>query len=429
LNQWLTDLENRRPEHDMLLGTDRMKKVLPAVIGTKKIAKKIITITGTNGKGSTVALLEQMLKETGVRYGTTTSPHMFKINERICINGHCASDATICAAFEKIEQKRGDVFLSYFEFIAMTAFDIFAQYDLDVAVLEIGLGGRLDAINAIDPDIAIITTVDLDHQSSLGDTIEQIAAEKAGIYRPGIPALYGDTPIPQSVSKKVQETGAQAFFRNQEFMIKENKDSWIFQGKDYSDNAITLENLPKPSLAFTSAICMVQTALLLGPFVNYQHIIAGLQKTKLFGRNFCKTVTTPTNATVNIRFDIAHNPQAARNFAGILSELPVKGQRIALFAMAQEKDFKQTLEPLIAHFDQWHVATIAYKPRALKGQYIYDWLKNQVSSVICHDTLPEAASVIISQLKTGDELVVFGSHYTVSETFNILCDEAAVAPA
>lgn len=422
LDQWLSNLENRRPEHDMLLGTDRVQKVLPSITGGKRIAKKIITIAGTNGKGSTVALLDHMLKETGVRYGTTVSPHMFKINERICVNGQPVSDEAICAAFEKIEEKRGSVFLSYFEFIAMATFEIFTHHDLDVAVLEVGLGGRLDAMNVIDPDIAIITTIDLDHQKWLGNTIEEIAAEKAGIYRHGMPAIYGDTPVPESVKKKVQEVEAQKLFRNQDFFIRENTDTWAFQGKDYAGNTVVLNNLPKPALALTSAVCMVQSALLLGSFVKYRHITEGIRKATLFGRNFCKIVTTPANATVTLRFDVAHNPQAAINFAKILAQSPVQGQRVALVAMLQGKDFEQTLKPLIPCFKQWHVSTVAYKPRALKGKQLYDWLKSRVPKVTCHKTLSEAALTIMNQLKTGDELVIFGSHHTVAETFNALCN-------
>lgn len=417
LDEWLSKLEKRLPEYRMLLGTKRISSVFFRLIGDKKVANKVITVAGTNGKGSTVAFLEHILQSSGLSFGATCSPHLFQYNERIRVNGKPVSDEVICASFSRIEEMRGDTFLSFFEFSALAAFDIFSQLSLDVVVLEIGLGGRLDAMNIIDPDVAVITTVDFDHQQWLGDTIEEIAAEKAGIFRSGKPAIYGESNVPESVRMAAKELGLPLFVRDQQFQAIEEEDSWVFRGVSSSRDTVVLKDLPKTHLPFTSAVCAVQSVSLLGLDIVPEHIRAGLSSAWLYGRNHCLQIANIQGEVVTVRFDVAHNPQAGNNLSNILKSEICRGRRIAFVAMLAEKDFRGTLMPLKGCFDVWHVASVAYTPRALDGVILQQWLADQGIKAQCHPTINHAVVDIFNGLKSGDELVVFGSFHTVEEVF------------
>ena len=420
LDQWLARLENRRPEHMVLPGLERMQAVLPRVLKDKPLARKVINVAGTNGKGSTVAFLEKIFHSAGIRYGATTSPHLVRYNERIAIDGKPVTDELLCTSFERIEALRGDTFLSYFEFGALAALDILSQFDLDIVILETGMGGRLDAMNVIDPDISVITTIGLDHQQWLGDTIEAIAAEKAGILREKRPAIYGETPVPESIRQKASALQCLRLFRDEDFFIHRHENSWDFQGMDFHNQSVEFQNLPLPELPLTSCVCAVQAALMTGIDLSQKDFINGITKATLPGRNQCIPVTTKKRQEVSVRLDVAHNPQAALYLATRLAEQPCRGRRIALVAILDDKDIRGILHPLVDAFDAWHVSTVTYELRAFDGHVLERYLRDTGINATCHKSIAHALSMLLDTLESGDELVVFGSFYTVREALEVL---------
>ncbi|TNF36330.1 MAG: bifunctional tetrahydrofolate synthase/dihydrofolate synthase, partial [Gammaproteobacteria bacterium] len=227
LDHWLSLLETRHPSV-IELGLDRIASVLQRM-ALPRLATHIITVAGTNGKGSTVACINALLVAQGMRTGVYTSPHLVRFNERIVIDGQPVDDDTLCAAFERIESVRGGISLTYFEFTTLAAFAVFADAALDAVVLEVGLGGRLDAVNAVDADIAVVTRIALDHQDWLGDSLEQIAAEKAGVMRAGKPAVIGQPAPPQSLREAAVALGAPWYGRGEQFDLVATAQGWEWQ--------------------------------------------------------------------------------------------------------------------------------------------------------------------------------------------------------
>ncbi|HBX99358.1 MAG TPA: bifunctional folylpolyglutamate synthase/dihydrofolate synthase, partial [Gammaproteobacteria bacterium] len=234
LDSWLQRIISLHPE-EIELGLDRIQAVANRM-GLTKLANKVVTVAGTNGKGSCVACLQAVLESAGYRSGAYTSPHLHRFNERICVGGKSVSDRSLCDAFLAVEQQRKGVSLSYFEFGTLAALWLFNEKDLDVVILEVGLGGRLDAVNIIDPDVAVITNISLDHQSWLGNDLESIAAEKAGIIRRETPLVYGDSVPCKSILEKARALDAPVYrLDNECFGVKaQNEDTWTFTGPNLS---------------------------------------------------------------------------------------------------------------------------------------------------------------------------------------------------
>ena len=228
VSDWLNWLENTRPEQDIDLGLDRIRAV-GAELDLLSPAPLVITVAGTNGKGSTIALLEAILKEAGYSVGAFTSPHFFQFNERIRINGEEVSDDFLCDAFATIDSGRGQTWLTYFEFATLAAVHCFQKAKVDIALMEVGLGGRLDATNAINPNISVITTVDLDHQDWLGYSIEAIAKEKAGIMRSEQPAIFGDSNIPKAIIEQSLRLDVPLYRSGVEYQWREYNEGWIME--------------------------------------------------------------------------------------------------------------------------------------------------------------------------------------------------------
>lgn len=303
------------------------------------LAKTVMTVAGTNGKGSCVATIDGILREAGYRVGTYTSPHLIDYNERICLNGHPVSDEAICAAFEKIELARGDISLSYFEFGTLAALVILSEAELDVVVLEVGLGGRLDAVNLIDADIAVVTSIALDHQDWLGSDLNQIAAEKAAIGREGRPLICGDEKPVLGLLETAKKIGAQLFLN----------------GRDFS---FTQFGIPKPTtLPPESVACALQAVNLFDPSVSESIMRKGLNQTQIRGRYQHIDI-----ANTNVILDVAHNPQAAGLLAERLSSLP--GNIIAVVGVMADKDIQAILEPMVPLVKVWHVCDIPSQGRA-----------------------------------------------------------------
>ena len=432
LSTWLAALEERQPEHCMVFGEkalDNFRSVVKDIIGSDVIAKKVITVAGTNGKGSTVAFLENILKNTGLRYGATYSPHLMSYGERIRINGQNAADEEICEAFNQIEKVRSGRHVSFFEFTALAAFYLFAKSNLDIAILEIGMGGRLDAMNVMDPDIAVITTIGLDHQEYLGDTIEKIAYEKAGIIRANKPVIYGDYLVPKSIVFRANALNAIKFFRGEQFHIKGDERCWEFTGKQQDLKSVHLE-MQKTQLPLTSAACAVQTALLLKcDQISHSDIIQGIESTELAGRNQIFSVSISPKKKITVRCDVAHNAQAVHYLTKLLGMHPCKGRRVALVCMLQGKDVKSALSQAIhGIFDCWYISTVSYKQRALPGSCVTAVLNAlEEKNVFCFATIPETLDILFGVLNDDDELVVFGSFYTVSEVCTFLRTRVEIA--
>ncbi|MBE8215922.1 MAG: bifunctional folylpolyglutamate synthase/dihydrofolate synthase [Endozoicomonadaceae bacterium] len=417
LDLWFAYLTSRQSTDTINLGLERIACCLIDVIGHQKLAKTIITIAGTNGKGSTVAYLESILKHTDLTYASTTSPHLYQYNERICFQGVPVSDDKLADTFNFLDTLNSAKKLTFFEWMFAAACYLFIQTPLDVVILEVGLGGRLDAINAIDPDISVITTVDLDHIEYLGSTIELIAKEKAGIMRKGKPIIYGDSMIPNSILEHAYQVGAIPFFRGIQCQVKEYEHDWDFQGLQVNQQDYYLKSLPKPQLPLTSAFCALQAALLIGhPGITRDHLVDAVKNAQLSGRNELLPYCTDRQKKVTILLDVAHNPQSGRYLAQKIINTPCSGRRFALIAMLNTKDFENTLSPFFNIFDQWCISSIQnHQKNTLNGKIIASWLIQKNQAVLYYNNIKIAAVFILNHMEHDDQLVVFGSFYTIHE--------------
>ncbi len=352
LPEWLAWIETLHPRR-MELGLERVHAVLERM-GLRRAPFAAITVTGTNGKGSTTAFCEAMLRAGGYRVGCYTSPHLVRYNERIAVGGAPVSDEALVGAFEAVERARGEIPLTYFEFGTLAAFELFRQADVEVAVLEVGLGGRLDAVNGIDPEAAILTTVDLDHTRWLGATREAIGREKAGIFRAGRPAVVGDLDPPASVLREAERLGARLYRRGRDFTAEPLEGGWTWRGP-----AGVRAGLPRPALygphQLANAACAIMALESLAerfPLGTAQ-IREGLLAVSLPGR-FQIVSSRP-----QVVLDVAHNAQAVRTLAECLRRLPVPGRTLAVFGMLKDKDIAACAAAIRDLVDGWYLADLA----------------------------------------------------------------------
>ncbi|MEZ5528632.1 MAG: Mur ligase family protein [Porticoccaceae bacterium] len=395
LSEWLELLLQRHPT-EIDLGLARVSLVAHRLgitsAGAGKPATTLVTVAGTNGKGSCVAALQALLTEAGYLVGSYTSPHLIHYNERIVINGEMATDEAICRAFEKIEAARGDTSLTYFEFGTLAAFILMAEAGLDVAILEVGLGGRLDAVNILDADIAIVTSIALDHSDWLGDDLDHIGAEKAAIARAGRPLLCGDPAPVAGLVAEAEAIGAQL----------------LVNGRDF--NATAYPSLPEHRLPPNSVACALQAATL----------ITGLSPGELDCRSLVR-VCVPGRfqqldvAGVPVILDVAHNPQAAQLLALRLADK--RGKLVAVVGMMADKDVVGSLSPLIPLVKAWCFCDIPEQPRAATASNLRALLYNAGAAadcvaVCCPSPVP-AFEQGLRMVEEDDTLVVFGSFYTV----------------
>src|SRR5574340_794666 len=366
---WLSYLESLHPK-TIALGLERVAQVKQRL--NLQPDFPIITVGGTNGKGSVCAMLESILHAAGYRVGCYTSPHLLHYNERVRISKQQASDTELCASFEKIERARcavvdrasareGDagmnpdlqVSLTYFEFGTLAAMQCFVEHKVDVAILEVGLGGRLDAVNVFDSDCAVVTSVDIDHTDYLGETREEIAFEKAGSFRSGKVAICADSDVPQAIRSHAQRVGAELWCIGSEFGFTAHQGQWDFRSRSGARNA-----LPHPALrgAFqlhnASAALAALDALKDKLPVSMEAVRRGLVEVQLAGR-FQVIPGRP-----QLILDVAHNPHAARSLAQNLAALPPCPHTFAVFAMLRDKDMAGVAAALDAHIDPWLVAGI-----------------------------------------------------------------------
>ncbi|WP_049621396.1 bifunctional folylpolyglutamate synthase/dihydrofolate synthase [Frateuria defendens] len=453
LADWLAYQEGINPR-SIELGLDRVREVWQR-LGAKAPARRVITVGGTNGKGSTVAMLEAMLQAAGRRVGCYTSPHLLRYNERIRIDGRDAGDAALVGAFERIEAARGGdatdaIPLTYFEFGTLAALDLFARAGLDVAVLEVGLGGRLDAVNIVDADIAVITTIDLDHMDWLGADRDSIGREKAGIARAGRPAIVGEPAPPAGLLDALAERGARTERAGVDFHVERHVAGWRWRHRDG-----TALDLPDPPLAAPVQYANAATAIAAlhalaagdgalfaapgepgprsrpglrdaghrpfagaaepavheGAHAGFAEAVArGLLHTRVAAR------LQHLGGDPALIVDVGHNPQAARALAEWLDSRP--GGRVhAVYGALSDKDVAGVIAALGARIGHWHLAGLAADtPRGLPAEALGDTLRRTLPAARfdAHASVHEALRAARAAARPGERILAFGSFFVAA---------------
>lgn len=423
---WLSHLEGLHPKGQagIELGLERVRRVSEA-LGQRPFCP-IITVAGTNGKGSTVAYLESILATAGHKVGCYTSPHLIHYNERVRLDGRPVADDELCAAFARVEAARrqaGDVFLTYFEFGTLAAWEVFARAGCEVLVLEIGLGGRLDAVNLYDPDLALVTTVDLDHQDWLGPDRDSIGFEKAGIFRAGRPALCGDSQPPASLLAHGEKLGVPLQLIGRDFGFQkddENRLQWRYWGKR-ADGTLQRRSLAYPGLRgavqLRNAALAIAALDLLGTRVpvTMQAIRQGLINAELPGR-FQVLPGRPA-----IVLDVGHNPQAVQVLAENLGTMGFFDKTYAVLGMLADKDAAGSIAALRGRVAHWFLADLE-GPRGLKAEALVEQvaLADPGASLSCHPGPAEALAAAQEVAGENDRILAFGSFYTVAGALRAL---------
>jgi dihydrofolate synthase/folylpolyglutamate synthase len=407
LEDWLAWLETLHPKK-IDLSLDRVVKVLEN-LELLDPPYKIVTVGGTNGKGSCVAMLESIYWHAGYEVGAFTSPHLWRFNERIRFSGEDAADAELIEHFESMERALGAVTLSYFESSTVAALLHFARRGADVAILEVGMGGRLDAVNAVDTDCALVVSIDLDHQAWLGDDREAIGREKAGIMRRAVPAVIADRSPPESLLAHATATGARAYRIGRDFDYVRSGNEWRPLGAKGSD-----ELLPRPyfggdeQFGNAAACATVVDCLREQLPVTHDALTAGIRHAYLRGRLERHRIDA-----VEWIFDVAHNPAATAIFLSSLSRLPKAGRTLAVFAAMHDKDLSGVLSPLVELVDQWYV-TQASADRGATARALSELLERLgAPSVSGEPDVAAACAAARAAASSGDRVLVFGSFHTV----------------
>ena len=404
LAEWL-EYQQRVHPRDIELGLQRIREVWLR-LGAPQPAPVVITVAGTNGKGSTIAFLDAILRAQGKRVGTYTSPHLLRYNERVRVAGVEVDDVTLITEFTRIEAARGDIALTYFEFATLGALLVFAASALDVAILEVGLGGRLDAVNLIDADAAVVTTIDLDHQEWLGSDRDAIGREKAGVFRHGRPAILGDADPPGGLTDAATECAALIFAAGHEFNIEIGASGW-----SWSNASVRLE-LPHPALdapcQHANAAAAIAALHALRDHLDWsaQAIADGLVSVRLAAR--MQRVAGPPELVI----DVAHNPQAARTLAAWLAAHPVEGRNLAVFAALGDKDVEGIAAALLPHVADWHLAGLDREsPRGLNVDALVRRFPVATAIGGRHDDVGSALRAAEAMATAADRIVAFGSFF------------------
>lgn len=423
LAAWLSYIESLHPK-SIAMGLDRVNQMIDRL--ALRPTFTIITVAGTNGKGSTCAMLAEIYQQAGYQVGCYSSPHLLRYNERVRINGKEASDADLCLAFEAVDVARNNddaIALTYFEVGTLAAVWHFMQAQLDVVILEIGLGGRLDAVNAFEPDCAIVTSVDLDHQEFLGDTREAIGFEKAGVYRANKPAILGDANPPMSLVAYAQKIKAQLSLVQQDFGYRVTQSGWQFVEHEAARYTLPLPAL-KGDYQLSNAACAVAAVESLQHKlpVAVDAVANAMRHVKLPGR--FQLVQNKSKVIL----DVAHNPHAAHALATNLKQTRVgNGRVLAVFAMLADKDMSGVISALMHEIDVWYVASIDHVRGASAFQLAtHIHAINPKAKIHLFNSAVEAFKQACIDIETcndvneNDKIVVFGSFFTVSAVMQVL---------
>lgn len=406
LPDWLAYIERQHPQ-SIALGLDRVRQVFSAL--KIKISCPVVTVGGTNGKGSTCAMLESVLGFAGYRTGLYTSPHLLRYNERVRIAGREAEDATFAEAFAEVESARGSIPLTYFEFGTLAAFVLFSKANLDAAVLEVGLGGRLDAVNVVDADCAVLTSVGIDHVEFLGDTRETIGAEKAGIFRAGRPAVVADPDPPRSVLG----SDAKLLLLGRDFGYQPQGTQWSYWGPAGKRSGLAHPALRGAmQLRNASAAFAALDALREKLPIAMQDVRRALAEVTLPGR-FQVLPGRP-----QVVLDVAHNPEAAAALAANLGDSGYSPETIAVFGMLRDKDIAGVVRAVASRITRWHLATLP-GPRGADAGLLAGVLRElRIQTPIAeHGSVAEALAVAKNEAAENDKIVVFGSFLTVAGAY------------
>ncbi|KAF1691119.1 bifunctional tetrahydrofolate synthase/dihydrofolate synthase [Pseudoxanthomonas koreensis] len=413
LAQWLEYIEKQHPG-SIELGLERVSGVAER-LGLQRPAQQVVTIAGTNGKGSTAAFVEAIARAGGWKVGVYTSPHLLRYNERVRIDGEEADDDALAAAFAAVEAARGDIPLTYFEYGTLAALWLFQRSGLDLAVLEVGLGGRLDAVNIIDPDVAVITTVDIDHTDWLGGDREAIGREKAGIARAWKPLVLGEVDAPSSVLAHAYAIGAGVVQSGNDF-FHEAVDAAHWRWREVGAELL----LPRPQLAApaqranaASAIAALRALPRALPEHAFAEGVAAAQvqgRLQRFGRDGIEVVV-----------DVAHNPQAVRGLAEWLRADPPAGATAVVFAALADKDAAAMVEALAPAVSRWHLAGLEGTPRAQDVDAFAARLAGTAAAAGSRDGSVQAAlQRALAAARPGDRVLVFGSFHTAAAAIAML---------
>jgi dihydrofolate synthase/folylpolyglutamate synthase len=409
LQEWLAWQETLHPKA-IDLGLGRVAAVARRLACTRP-ATSVISVAGTNGKGSCVALLEAVLMNAGYRVGAYTSPHLLRYNERIRLRGETVGDAALCDAFARVDAARAGETLTYFEFGTLAALDIMTSSDLDVALLEVGLGGRLDAVNVVDADAALITSIGIDHVDWLGSDRDSIAREKAGILRAGRPAVCGDRDPPDSLLACAAGSATELAVAGRDFSHSAQGQTWNWRGRRRRE-----DDLPPPALhgehqvANAAAVLTVLEALDSRLPVARADLVAGLRGVSLPGR------LQHIGGPVDQLLDVSHNAQAAQALADALQRRPAEGRCYAVLGMMKDKDPQAYVQPLLPLVDTW-LMTGLQVGRAASPARLAAAVGELVSGrapVSCSD-MQAALDNLRDRVQPGDRVLVCGSFYTVAE--------------
>lgn len=408
LGEWLKWQEGLNPRA-IDLGLERVEAVWGR-LGLSLEGITVVSVAGTNGKGSTIAFLESIFGAAGYPTGSYTSPHLHRYNERIRLQGRPVEDERIMAAFEAIDQARGDTPLTYFEFGTLAAFWIMVREPVAVALLEVGLGGRLDAVNLVDSDLAVVTSVDLDHQAWLGDDRDAIGREKAGIFRARRPAVFSAPDMPASVAEVAKALGTPLYRNGVDFHYQLEGERWRWQGRATRHSALPLPGLPgRHQLDNAAGVLMALELLDERLSVTESAIRQGLSQVALSGR-----LQRIEQAGVTWLLDVAHNPHAARALAEVLSDFPREGRRYALLGMLSDKDVAGVIQPLAPLVDEWHLTGLTVE-RGRGADELARYCDGER-----HATVAEGVAALKKRVSHGDQVVVLGSFHTVAEALEAL---------
>lgn len=402
LTTWLSYLENLHSK-TIELGLTRVLKVAKT-LNVLQPAPTVFTVAGTNGKGTTCRTLETVLMAAGYRVGVYSSPHLLRYTERVRVQNKELDETCHTGAFAEIEAARGETSLTYFEYSTLSALLLFKQLNVDVAILEVGLGGRLDATNIVDADVAVVTSIALDHTDWLGADRESIGREKAGVFRGGKPAVVGEPDMPHSLAEVAAEKGARLLRCGADWSYQVNRDSWSFKDAQGELNNLPLPLIPQPNAA--TALAALRASELT---VSEAAIRQGIGSATLPGR-FQIISQAP-----RVILDVAHNPHAAAYLAERLAQLPKQGRVLAVIGMLHDKDIAGTLACLATQVDSWYCAPLE-GPRGATAQQLVE----QVGHGEVYHSVLQAWHAAMAAALANDTVLVCGSFHTVAHVMEAL---------
>ena len=397
------------------LGLERCRRVANNM-GLLNPSYNVISVAGTNGKGSSIIMLDRILRNAGYKIGRYTSPHLLRYNERICINGNEVSDTELCESFDRIDRARGDISLTYFEFGTLAALDLFRQHNIQLAILEVGLGGRLDAVNILDADISLITSIDIDHQEWLGNNRESIGREKAGIFRNLAPAICSEPNPPQSLLDCSEALGTPISILGSDYQFNLINDTWSWSTKNTH-----IERLPRPmkycdfQIQNASGVLMLLAKIQDEYPVSTENIKQGLSSFRLKGRFQIIPGAIPKI------LDVAHNRQSIKALVTNLKMIPCYGKTHIILGMLKDKDHLRVIKELIEITDTWHFVSIS-QDRGIEAKILTSKLKalGRLENISEYSNVEEALDKIHKLSMPDDRIIITGSFYTVGAAIRYL---------